>query len=133
VLCDAEDVEDLEVEASDAEVAVALWTELVAVPGVCVEVVEAVWDVEEAAVSASALLVERVETPTPTPTPTPIATSNATIPRTMKKTRLFKPRIRIPSLFSVPTPPDAPASPSHADPLCSSVCGRQRPAALVWW
>jgi hypothetical protein len=139
VFCGAEDVEDPEVEACDAEVAVVLWTELVAGPGVSIEVVEAVEmaavsDVEEAAASASVLLVERVETPTPTPTPTPIATAKATTPRTVKKTHLFKPRILIPSLFPVPiSPPDAPASPYHADPLWASVvCGRQW-LGLAWW
>jgi hypothetical protein len=130
VFCGAEDVEDPEV---------VLWTELVAGPGVGIEVVEAVEmaavsDVEEAAASASVLLVERVETPTPTPTPTPIATTKATVPRTVKKTHLFKPRILTPSLFPVPiSPPDAPASPYHADPLWAGVvCGRQW-LGLAWW
>lgn len=134
VALDAGEVEVLVVEVRVVvEDVVLVWTELVVEVEEVVTVVDveegAVVDEDDVAVSASALLFVRDETPTPAPTPTPMPTNNATTPRRMKKTHLFMPRIFSPFPVSFfPPRSDPPVSPPHVDAVCASVgCGDQGP------
>jgi hypothetical protein len=126
VLCGADEVpEERPVEICEVKVLLRIRSVAVLLDapvlggGVCVGWEEGrivvVADVEASAAGSVSVLMlldcPVTPTPTPTPTPTAIAIASKAAHRTMKKVRLFRPRIL--ALFA------APASPSQAAPLWS--------------